>query len=67
MSNHTPLDTNFDGRIFQALEALDYGDAVSNQAIALDTLFRELGFTTAIFSRWHHDQVGELRQDLEAL
>jgi hypothetical protein len=67
MANHSPLETGFDGSIFQVLEALDYGDAVSNQAIALDALFQQLGFSTAIFSRWHHDQVSKLRQDLELL
>lgn len=61
------LNTNFTGRIFQVVEALDYGDAVSNQVISLNILLKEMGFTTAIFSQWHHAKVDRLRSNLDEL
>ncbi|MFA5171077.1 MAG: glycosyltransferase [Sulfuriferula sp.] len=61
------LNTNFTGRIFQVIEALDYGDAVSNQVVSLDTLLKDMGFTTSIHSQWRHDDVANLRLDLTEL
>jgi glycosyltransferase involved in cell wall biosynthesis len=61
------LDTNFRGRLLQLIEALDYGDAVSNQAIALDVVFKELGMKTAIYSQSCHSDVENLRSDLNEL
>ncbi|MEQ5843327.1 glycosyltransferase [Paraburkholderia acidicola] len=61
------LNTNFRGRIFQTVEALDYGDAVSNQVIALDTMLKEMGVVTSIYSQWHHADVAGFRQDLSEL
>jgi glycosyltransferase involved in cell wall biosynthesis len=58
------FDTTFNGRIFQMLDALDYGDAVSAQAIELDAMLRKLGFSTALQSKWYHQDVHELRTDL---
>ena len=61
------FNSEFCGRIIQVTEALDFGDAVSNQVIALDRLFKRLGFNSAIFSKWHHEKVAEHRQDLDEL
>jgi len=57
--------TQFSGRILQVLESFDYGDAVSNQARRLDAMLRGLGFSCAIYSKWHHEKVADLRSDLE--
>jgi glycosyltransferase involved in cell wall biosynthesis len=61
------LNTNFRGRVFQIIEALDYGDAVSNQVIALDLAFKEIGITTSIYSQWCHPKVEALRSNLAKL
>jgi len=61
------FDSSFDGRIFQVTEALDYGDAVSGQVIALDSLFKELGFESSIYSKWHDRRVADHRSDISAL
>ena len=59
--------TNFKGRVFQILDALDYGDAVSNQAIALGKMLAQMGFATTIYNKWHHPAFEGFRQDLDAL
>ena len=61
------LNTNFTGRIFQVVEALDYGDAVSNQVVAMDVMFKSAGFESQIYSRWHHPDVENLRSSLDDL
>jgi glycosyltransferase involved in cell wall biosynthesis len=61
------LNTNFRGRVFQTVEALDYGDAVSNQVIALGNMLKEMGIDTSIYSQWHHQDVASFRQDLNEL
>ena len=61
------LGTNFKGRVFQVLDALDYGDAVSNQAIALGKMLAQMGFATAIYNKWYHPAFEGLRQDIDAL
>lgn len=61
------FDTNFGGRIFQVIEALDYGDAVSNQVVALDRMFKGMGIESQIFSKWRHDNVSHLRKDFEEM
>lgn len=61
------FDTNFKGRIFQVIEALDYGDAVSNQAIELGKMLQQMGFPTAIHVKYRHEAVKGLCVDLEAL
>jgi glycosyltransferase involved in cell wall biosynthesis len=61
------IDTKFRGRIFQVVEALDFGDAVSNQVVALDRMFKELGFESAIYSTWSNQKVAHLRADLADL
>ncbi|MCQ0031954.1 glycosyltransferase [Burkholderia glumae] len=61
------FDTRFSGRIIQLTEALDYGDAVSGQVIALDRMFKQLGLRSSIYSKWHHDEVAQYRSNLDAL
>lgn len=61
------LNTNFRGRVFQTVEALDYGDAVSNQVIELGKMLKEMGVVTSIYSQWHHADVADFRQDLSEL
>jgi glycosyltransferase involved in cell wall biosynthesis len=67
MQNEMKINTLFDGRIFQVTEALDYGDAVSNQIIALDGVLKKMGFDAAIFSKWHHEEVAARREYINAL
>jgi len=59
--------SNFRGKIFQVIEALDYGDAVSNQAVALDGIFKEMKFESVIYSQWYHPSVEALRSNLDEL
>lgn len=59
------LDTDFRGHIFQFVEALDYGDAVSNYVIAMEQMLRNLGMSTSIHSKWHHENVQSHRKDFE--
>jgi glycosyltransferase involved in cell wall biosynthesis len=61
------MNSNFSGRIFQVIEALDYGDACSNQAIELDSMLRQLGFSTTLYSKFHHEAVSEFCCDLQEL
>jgi glycosyltransferase involved in cell wall biosynthesis len=61
------IERKFRGRIFQVIEALDYGDAVSNQVIELGKLMAQMGFVTANYSKWHHSQVENLRLNLDDL
>ena len=61
------FDSSFDGKIIQVTEALDYGDAVSNQVIALDGLFKKIGLNSTIYSKWHHENVAQYRTDIETL
>jgi glycosyltransferase involved in cell wall biosynthesis len=61
------IKTDFNGQIFQVIEALDWGDAVSNQVIALDSMFQELGFSSRIYAKSHHINVRNLCSDLEDL
>lgn len=61
------LDTNFNGRVFQVMESLDFGDAVSNQAIELDGMLRRLGLATGLYSKWHHEKMRNACLDLSDL
>lgn len=61
------LDTNFKGRVFQVMEALDFGDAVSNQAVELDGMLRRLGLETGLYSKWHHEKMRDACIDLNEL
>jgi glycosyltransferase involved in cell wall biosynthesis len=59
--------SQFRGRVFQALDALFFGDAVSNQVRAIDRMLRDLSIPTGIFTKWHDDVCAGSRADLEAL
>lgn len=54
-------------RIIQALDALDFGDGVSNDVINLYTLLQEMGYETAIYSKWVNEKVSRYRNDIEKL
>ena len=59
------LDTNFSGRFIQVVEALSVGDAVSNQIIALDKIFKNLGLNSSIQTKWHDEPVVDFREALD--
>jgi glycosyltransferase involved in cell wall biosynthesis len=61
------LDTSFSGRIVQVTEALSYEDAVSNQVLALDTLFAAMGLKSAIFTKYHDLRHEERRKAIDEL
>src|SRR5438034_6291855 len=61
------LGTNFRGRVVQVIEALDYGDAVSNQVVELDAMLRRLGMSSAIYCQWFHEDMQSYCQPLETL
>jgi len=58
---------NFRGRIFQVIEALDYGDAVSNQVLAIDRMLSAAGFKTAIHCKWFFESMAKFCLPLDAL
>lgn len=60
----TLFDTGFTGRLIQVAEALDPGDAVSNQILNLDRQFKRLGLESMVLSKWHHQDVAASRRDL---
>jgi glycosyltransferase involved in cell wall biosynthesis len=59
------LDTQFSGRIFQVVDALSYGDAVSNQIMALDDLFRAKGLNAQVVTIWHEQRVEHRRVGID--
>lgn len=61
------FSTSFTGRIIQVTEALDYGDAVSNQVIALSDSLTAMGIENAIYSKWFNERVAHHRHDIEGL
>lgn len=61
------LPAQFKGQVFQVMDALDYGDAVSNVALTLQRLLTGTGVKTRIHSKWFHDKVAEHRSDLSEL
>lgn len=61
------FDIKFSGRIIQLCDSLDYGDAVSGQAIAIDAALREMSFNTRIYSHYYSSEVSHLREDLASL
>jgi glycosyltransferase involved in cell wall biosynthesis len=54
-------------KIHQIIEALDYGDAVSNHAIDLSKQLTELGFQNSIYSKYVHEKVNNFRLPIEEL
>lgn len=61
------LNTSFKGRIIQIVDALDFGDAVSNQVIALDIIFKQFGLHSEIYSEFAHPLVEKHRSSLDSL
>lgn len=61
------FDTQFNGRVVQVAETLDYADAVSNQVFAMDKMFSQMGFSSSVYSKWHHEKVSHLRLDIDDL
>jgi len=57
--------TEFKGRVIQVVEALDIGDAVSNQVIALDGIFRDMGLSSLIVVKWMHQGVSDKCQTVD--
>lgn len=56
-----------DLRIFQVIDALDYGDAVSKHCIELHRALNNLGYAAQIYSKFSHDKVAEYRQSFEKI
>ncbi|MNW40488.1 GDP-mannose-dependent alpha-(1-6)-phosphatidylinositol monomannoside mannosyltransferase [compost metagenome] len=56
-----------DLRIFQVIDALDYGDAVSNHCIELHRALNNLGYSTQIYSKFSHEKVAEYRESFEKI
>lgn len=54
-------------RIFQVIDALDYGDAVSNHCIELYRALNTLGYTTQIYSKFTHEKVVDYRESFEKI
>lgn len=54
-------------KIVQVLDALDFGDGVSNDVINKYNLLKEMGYDTDIYSKWHHEKVGKYRKDIKKL
>lgn len=54
-------------KIYQVLDALDFGDGVSNDVINKYELLTEMGYKTDIYSKWCHDKVKNYRKDIQEL
>jgi hypothetical protein len=61
------FNTKFDGKIFQVIEALDCGDAVSNQVIELHAMLKSQGFTSVIHAKFFHENMRSFCSDLDQL
>ena len=54
-------------RIIQVLDALDYGDGVSNDVINKKHLLKKMGYDTEIYSKWCDERVLDERLDINLL
>ena len=54
-------------KIIQVLDALDYGDGVSNDVIHKDILLKKMGYTSEIYSKWVHENVKKYWRNIETL
>ena len=52
-------------RVLQLIDALDFGDGVSNVVMQLKGLLDDLGVENHIYSRWWDERVAEYRQDID--
>lgn len=66
-TNHNFFQSNFSGKVYQLTEALDFGDAVSNQIIRLDEIFKGLGLQSSIYSKWHNTKVSKHFNNIDEL
>lgn len=54
-------------KIIQVINALDFGDGVSNDVINKRDLLLEMGYDTEIYSRFAHEKVKHLTKDIEEI
>ena len=54
-------------RIIQVLDALDYGDGVSNSVINYYILLNKMGYETSIYSKWFNEKVSSYRKNIDDL
>ncbi|MDR0558049.1 MAG: glycosyltransferase [Treponema sp.] len=54
-------------KIIQVMDALDYGDAVSGDLLGKDKLLNEMGFQTAIYTKYAHESMESYRRDISEL
>ena len=52
-------------RVIQVLDALDFGDGVSNDVIHLQELLTEIGIENRIYSKWWNEKVAGYTADIE--
>ena len=52
-------------RIVQMVDALDYGDGVSNDIINLHNTMDQMNIDNTIYSKWAHEKVDGYRNDIE--
>lgn len=52
-------------KVVQVLDALDFGDGVSNDVINKYKLLRDIGFETEIYSKWVNDKVKNYTINIE--
>lgn len=52
-------------RVYQVLDALDFGDGVSNDVIHLHEMLDELQVDNMIYSKWWNEKVKEYTNDIE--
>ena len=52
-------------RVIQLIDALDFGDGVSNVVMQLKDLLDDLGIDNQIYSKWFDDRVAGFRKDID--
>ena len=52
-------------RVIQVLDALDFGDGVSNDVIHLQELLAEIGIESRVYSKWWNERVADYTSDIE--
>ncbi|MCM3261598.1 glycosyltransferase family 4 protein [Paenibacillus lautus] len=54
-------------KIHQVIDALDYGDAVSNHCLELQEIFNEFGIPNTIYSKFYNEKVAKHRLSIEKI
>lgn len=54
-------------RIYQVMDALDYGDGVSNSVINTHLLLNKMGIENQIYSKWWNDRVRQYTMEISKL